>query len=136
MRCILLLILGAAMYSSTAETRQHPRRDSARHHAAHGRPAQQMLNTLASMGNLLNTVQSKATADNAAPALQEMYQQYQLQRNAAEEQPMTNAALNHHLAQMDKAMNNFRLACARLMQEKFYGSAQLGRTVRKIAKDF
>lgn len=136
MRCIYLLILGAVLCSSTAEARHHFRQVPARHRAAQGVPAQQMLSTLASMGNLLNTVHSKATADNAAPVLQEMYQQYRQQRSAAEEQPMPETALNQHLAQMDKAMNDFRLICAHLMQEKFYGSAQLGRTVRKIAKDF
>ena len=46
------------------------------------------------------------------------------------------AALERHLSSMDLAMNDFRMACARLIQEKFYGSATLGKAVKKMARDF
>lgn len=37
---------------------------------------------------------------------------------------------------MDMAMNDFRLACARLLQEKCYGSTKLGKAIKTVAAKF
>lgn len=106
--------------------------------ALHSNPAaQEMLQTLQSMSHLLNSVNNHSTAENATPRLIQLYKDYKVQQAAAEKQPpMSSAGLTRHLAQMDSAMNNFRMACARLMQEKFYGSARLGNTVKKLVQTF
>ena len=107
------------------------------HAGAPSRPAQEMVQTLESMSLLLNSVSSRSTAENAAPRLAQLYKAYKQQQNRAENMPpMSDSMLSRHLEKMDSAMNNFRMACARLMQEKFYGSNQLRGTVRKIAQHF
>jgi hypothetical protein len=55
-------------------------------------------------------------------------------QDAAENHPPAN--LNRHLAEMDMAMNDFRLACARLLQEKCYGSTKLGKAIKTVAAKF
>ena len=54
--------------------------------------------------------------------------------STAENHPPAN--LNKHLAEMDMAMNDFRLACARLLQEKCYGSTKLGKAIKTVAAKF
>lgn len=100
-------------------------------------PAREMLQSLDSMSALLHSVSSRQTADLAAPRLTELYNRYTKQRNAAENMPsMSEKAMTQHLTRMDEGMNTFRLACARLIQVKFYGSEKLGHTVQKIAHEF
>lgn len=136
MRHFFLILLGALLCYPLAEARSHNRRATARTTAQHS-PAQGMVQTLNGMSALLNSVRSKAAADAAAPQLLAQYEEFrQLQTTAEEQPPMTEAAMERHLSTMDQAMNEFRLACARLVQEKFYGSAPLGKAVKKIARDF
>ena len=96
-----------------------------------------MVNTLCSMSLLLDAVRDKASADTAAPMLLELYRLFHAQQAAAEDMPQMNSrTLDSHLARMDAAMNAFRLACARVHQEKCYGSTQLGKAVKKVAQEF
>lgn len=136
MRCLPLILLGALLCQLPAEARSHTRRAAARTTAQHS-PAQGMVQSLNGMSALLNSVRSKAAADAAAPQLLAQYKEFRQLQVAAKEQPdMTEAAMERHLSTMDQAMNDFRLACARLVQEKFYGSAPLGKAVKKMAQNF
>lgn len=131
---VLILVGLLAVFPAGIPVQASPR---SMHAAAHTRPAQEMVQTLESMSLLLNSVSSRSTAENAAPRLAQLYKAYKLQQNRAENMPpMSGSMLSRHLEKMDSAMNNFRMSCARLMQEKFYGSNQLRGTVRKIAQDF
>lgn len=137
MRYLPILLLGTLLCLSPAEARVHHARRATAHTAAEHSPAQGMVQTLNSMSAQLNSVHSKTAADAAAPQLMEQYKEFRSLQAAAEEQPpMTSAALERHLSSMDLAMNDFRMACARLIQEKFYGSATLGKAVKKMARDF
>ncbi len=93
-----------------------------------------MVQTLNSMSALLDCVTHKANADTATTEPKKLHTRFRELQQAAEHlPPMTNEKLNRHLVQMDTAMNHFRLACARLMREKFYGSTALGKAVKEIA---
>ncbi len=133
MHYLPILLLGALLYQSPAEARSgNHGADAVQQSAARG-----MLQTLNGMSALLNSVHSKAAADAAAPQLLTQYKEFRHLQAAADEQvPMSRAAMERHLCSMDQAMNDFRLACARLMQEKFYGSTALGKAVKKIARNF
>lgn len=136
MKPVLILILATVIGVPCAQAKSHGTGTTG---AAAYRfaPAQEMLQTLNSMSALLNSVHSRQNADMADPRLSDLYQQYIAHRNAAENMPpMSERNMSQHLAQMDSGMNTFRLACARLIQLRFYGSAKLGRTVKKIAQDF
>ena len=125
----LLLLMTAGLSAPAA--------DRVSHVAAQHRPAQEMLQTMESMTRLMDSVRNREAADATAPQLTKLYKEYRTQRNAAENAaPMTGQALEKHLTQMDRSMDDFRMACARLMREKFYGSTRLGGTVKKIAKGF
>ncbi len=127
---LFLLLLMTAGLSAPAAARVS-------HVAAQHRPAQEMLQTMESMTRLMDSVRNREAADAAAPQLTKLYKEYRTQRNAAENAaPMTGQALEKHLTQMDRSMDDFRMACARLMRENFYGSTRLGGTVKKIAKGF
>ena len=97
-------------------------------------PAWGMLQSLRTMTLLLDRVNSRSTADAAAPRLLELNRDFHRQQAAAENAPP--ADLHRHLADMDQAMNDFRLACARVMQEKCYGSSRLGKAIRQTANEF
>lgn len=89
------------------------------------------------MSALLNAINSKSAADAAVPQLLNQYKEFRFLQTAAEAQPpMSDTAMRRHLSAMDSAMNDFRMSCARLVQEKFYGSTALGKAVKKIARDF
>lgn len=136
MKLFLFTALVAAVSLPSVQAKNHSRHipAAAVHRYA---PAQEMLQSLDSMSILLNSVHSQQAADLAAPQLNKLYRRYTAHSAAAENMPpMSDKALNAHLANMDKGMNNFRLACARLIQAKFYGSAKLGQTVMKIAQNF
>lgn len=136
MRHLFLILLGALLCYPLAEARSHICRATAHTTAQHS-PAQGMVQSLNSMSALLNSVRSKAAADAATPQLLARYKEFrQLQAAAEEQPPMTAAAMERHLSTMDQAMNEFRLACARLVQEKFYASAPLGKAVKKVAQNF
>lgn len=125
---LLVLLVAGTATPATAHTR---------HSAAPNHPARQMLGTLESMTTLLDSVHTRQAADAAAPQLAGLYKKYRTHRNAAEDTPpMSGQEMTRHLARMDHSMDAFRMACARLMQEKFYGSTKLGGTVRKIAQGF
>ena len=103
----------------------------------HRNPAHDMVQTLHHMGQLLNTVDNKQEATAATAELRQLYTRFfRLQQAAEQQQGMPPAALERHLAQMDAAMNYFRLACARLVREKFYGSTPLSKAVKEIAGQF
>ena len=136
MRTSTVLILAGllAVFPASIPAQASPR---SMHAGVPSRPAQEMVQTLESMSLLLNSVSNRSTAENAAPRLAQLHKAYKQQQNHAENMPpMSDSMLSRHLEKMDRAMNNFRMACARLMQEKFYGSNQLRGTVRKIAQDF
>lgn len=136
MRRVLILILAAIICAPSVQANHHSVR-AVKGAGLRYSPAQEMLQSLDSMSTLLNSVYSRQAADAAVPQLSELYKQYIEQRNAAENMPiMSEQAMTRHMAQMDSGMNTFRLACARLIQAKFYDSAQLGRTVKRIAQDF
>lgn len=131
MRLLLLL----ALMVSTLPTQAGRIPDRAT--ASQQSPAQDMVQTLHSMRFVLDGVKDKPSADAAAPKLLELNRQFHARQAAAEDMPpMTDAALNRHLSRMDQAMNDFRLACARVLQEKCYGSTQLGKAVKKVAQGF
>ncbi len=133
MRYLPIVLLGALLCLPPAEARSERLRAAAAPHS----PARGMVQTLNSMSTLLGSVCSRAAADAAAPQLLARYKEFRHLQAAAEEQPpMPPAVMERHLGSMDLAMNDFRLACARLVQEKFYGSATLGKAVKKIAQDF
>ena len=129
MRCILLTacLLGLCMQTSHARVQ----------HSLHQNPAHDMVQTLQHMGRLLNTIDNKQEANAATSELWELYTRFsRLQQAAEQQQEMPPALLERHLGQMDSAMNLFRLACARLVREKFYGSAPLSKAVKEIAGQF
>lgn len=129
-RLPLLLLLMTAGLISPADARTP-------HAAVQHRPAQDMLQTMESMTRLMDSVRNRQAADAAAPQLSKLYKEYRTQRKAAENAaPMTGQLLEKHLSQMDRSMDDFRMACARLMRENFYGSTKLGGAVKKIAKGF
>ena len=134
MRILPILLCAGLFTGQLAQARSHNRRTSTQ---VRHTPAQAMLNTLDSMTLTLNSVQNKATADAAAPILLTQHQKYQLQRDAADSMPeLPEPALIQHLSRLDKSMNNFRLACARLLREKCYGSSRLGEAIRKVVQAF
>lgn len=129
MRCIILAacLWGLCLQSAHARSQHHLLQN----------PAHDMVQTLHHMGQMLNTVDNKQEAAAASSELRQLYTRFsQLQQAAEQQQEMSPAALKHHLAQMDSAMNYFRLACARLVREKFYGSASLSKAVKEIASQF
>lgn len=129
MRYLPILLLGVLLCLSPAEARS----TAAAPHA----PARNLVLTLNEMSTLLNSIHSRAAADAAAPQLLAQYKEFRHLQVAAEEQPtMPRVTMERHLRSMDQAMNDFRLACGRLVQEQFYGSASLGKAVKKIARDF
>lgn len=136
MRLILATLCGAALLAGLqAQASSHTGRRAPG--ATAYTPAQGMLSTLNSMSFNLNQVDSRQKADAAAPALLELHQQYLQQRETAENMPdMPQRALDQHLARLDTAMNSFRLACARLLREKCYGSTRLGGAIKHIVQDF
>ena len=130
MRILCILLAAVAALSVPAQAGYTRRSVSSRQHS----PAQGMLQSLRAMSQLLAGVNNRAAADAAAPRLLELSQVFHRQQAAAENAPPAN--LNRHLADMNLAMNDFRLACARLLQEKCYGSTQLGKAIRKTAGEF
>lgn len=129
MRYLPILLLGALLCLNPAEARG----TTAAPHAS----ARSMVQTLNGMSTLLNSIHSRAAADAAAPQLLALYKEFRhLQATAEEQPPMPPVAMERHLRIMDQAMNDFRLACGRLVQEKFYGSTSLGKAVKKLARDF
>lgn len=124
---ILLLTLGILCVPAQAA---HTRHSVSRQLS----PAQGMLQNLRGMSTLLDSVGSRAAADAAAPRLLELNEEFHKMQEAAEDHPPAN--LNRHLAEMDLAMNDFRLSCARLLQEKCYGSAKLGKALKIVTKSF
>lgn len=125
--CILLVALGALCVPVQAA---HTRHSVSRQLS----PAQGMLQNLRAMSTLLDSVGTRAAADAAAPRLLELSKEFHKMQDAAENHPPAN--LNRHLAEMDMAMNDFRLACARLLQEKCYGSTKLGKAIKTEAAKF
>ena len=93
-----------------------------------------MLQNLRAMSTLLDSVGTRAAADAATPRLLELNKEFHKMQEAAENHPPAN--LNRHLAEMDLAMNDFRLSCARLLQEKCYGSTKLGKAIKTVAAKF
>lgn len=134
MRPALLLLCSAALLAGLPTQARSPRpRIAELQHS----PAQAMLNSLDSMTNRLNQVSSRQEAETAAPELLQLHQEYLVRRDAAEDMPeMPSGALDRHLARLDRSMNHFRLACARLLREKCYGSAQLRNAIQTVARDF
>ena len=124
---ILLLTLGVLCVPAQAA---HTRHSVSRQLS----PAQGMLQNLRGMTTLLDSVGTRAAGDAAAPRLLELNKEFHKMQEAAENHPPAN--LNRHLAEMDLAMNDFRLACARLLQEKCYGSAKLGKAIKTVAARF
>ncbi len=134
MHSAVILICAAVLAILPAQARAAASRPAA---VPQRHPAQSMLSTLERMSLLLNKVDTRMEADAAAPVLLKLHQQYLSQRDAAEGGPdMPARALDEHLARLDTSMNTFRLACARLLREKCYGSTQLGGAIRKVAQDF
>ena len=125
--CILLLTLGVLCVPVQAA---HTRHSVSRQLS----PAQGMLQNLRGMTTLLDSIGTRAAADAAAPRLLELNKEFHKMQEAAENHPPAN--LNRHLAEMDLAMNDFRLACARLLQEKCYGSAKLGKALKTVTRSF
>lgn len=133
MRYLPFLLLGGLIWLSPAEARSAGHRIAAAQHS----PAQGMVQALDSMSALLNSVYSKAEADAAAQQLLKQYKEFRRLQAAAEElPPMPHKNMQQHLSDMEQAMNGFRMACVRLAQEKCYGSAPLGKAVKKLAQDF
>lgn len=131
MRYLALLLLGILLGMSQSDARVAHHADGQQSYA------KSMVQELNSMSALLNAVHSKSAADAAAPQLLNQYKEFRILQMAAEGQPpMSDTALRRHLGAMDCAMNDFRISCARLVQEKFYGSTALGKAVKKIARDF
>lgn len=129
MRYLPIVLLGALLCLNPTEARS----TTAAPHAS----ARSMVQTLNGMSTLLNSVHSRDAADAAAPQLLAQYKEFRHLQAAAEEQPpMPPVAMERHLRIMDQAMNDFRLACGRLVQEKFYGSTTLGKAVKRLARDF
>ena len=124
---ILLLALGILCVPAQAA---HTRHSVSRQLS----PAQGMLQDLRAMTTLLDSVGSRAAADAAAPRLLGLNEEFHRMQEAAEDHPPAN--LNRHLAEMDLAMNDFRLSCARLLQEKCYGSTKLGKAIKTVAAKF
>ena len=126
----LVLLLGCMLCLPPLQARSYIRITN----SAEKAPAENMVQTLNSMSALLDCVTHKANADTAATELKKLHTRFRELQQAAEHlPPMTNKKLNRHLVQMDTAMNHLRLACARLMREKFYGSTALGKAVKEIA---
>ena len=124
---ILLLTLGILCVPAQAA---HTRHSVSRQLS----PAQGILQNLRGMSTLLDSVDTRASADAAAPRLLELNKEFHKMQEAAEDHPPAN--LNRHLAEMDLAMNDFRLACARVLQEKCYGSTKLGQAIKTVANRF
>ena len=136
MRLIPAILCSAALLAGL-QAQAHSRTSRRGPGAAVYAPAQGMLSSLNSMSFTLNQVDSRQKADSAAPALLEQHQQYLQQREAAEHMPdMPQRAMEQHLARLDTAMNSFRLACARLLREKCYGSTRLGGAIKHVIQDF
>lgn len=136
MRLLQLLTLASSLFAPAALAGYPPLRGCPATNSQ-GTAAHQMLQTLDSMALLLDSVTSRQKADAAAPLLAEHYAAYISQRTSAERSPeISDDALEQHMARMEGAMNHFRLSCARLVSEKFYHSAALGRIVQTIAQDF
>ena len=134
MRPALVLLCSAALLAGLPTQARSPRPHIA---APQHSPAQAMLDSLNSMTHRLNQVSCRQQADTAAQELLQLHQEYRARRDAAENMPeMPARALDRHLARMDSAMNHFRLACARLLREKCYGSAQLRNAIQTVARDF
>lgn len=133
MRYFPILLLGSILCPSPVYASNHAIQAKAAQHS----PARNMVQSLNSMSALLNAVHSKAAADAATPQLLELYKEFRhLQTKAEATPPMTVATLHHHMISMDRAMNDFRMACARLMQEHCYGSSPMEKAVTKIARAF
>ena len=134
MRILAVLLCGGLLIGHVAQAHGHSNRTSA---LIQPPPAQAMLNALNSMTRTLNRVENKSTADAAAPTLLRLHQEYLIQSNAAENTPeMPEPALTQHMVMLDKALNNFRLACIRLQRKKCYGSSRLREAIRKVVRDF
>ena len=134
MRILAILLCIGLFTGHVAQARSYGKRPAAK---VQHTPAQTMLNTLDSMTLTLNKVQSKSTADTAAPALLELHQEYQILCDAVDDMPeMPEPALSMHEDRLDKSLDNFRLACIRLQREKCYGSSRLGEAIRKVTRNF
>lgn len=97
------------------------------------------LQILNRMSDQLSHVRSTASADAAAPRLLHKMEQFQKLQEAAEianGSTISRASRLRYLQQMEQAMNAFRLACLRVVQEDCYGSTVLRQAMGKISQSF
>lgn len=137
MKFVFILLTIFCICLPAAQAKYRSPRTTCHHGHNINTPAHGMLQSLSEMSSLLNSVHSRHAADTAAPRLLSLYHQYLAQRNAAENMTgMSSQAMDRHLALMDSGMNDFRLACARLIQKNFYNSPDLKSCIRTIAENF